>query len=92
MLNILPLSILQAWGLWPDFDGVHTVYPDESVIGMDEVIANGQGPVRSEGEIALPRESDGSVTIGPRPMGPGEQSSGAFDEDDLMLIETLGLA
>lgn len=23
MLNILPYSILQAWGLWGDFDGAH---------------------------------------------------------------------
>lgn len=37
MLNILPLSILQAWGLWRDFDGVHgDTQHDETVFEVNE--------------------------------------------------------
>lgn len=32
MLNILPLSILQAWGLWRDFDGVHAEGSDDDTV------------------------------------------------------------
>lgn len=41
MLNILPLSILQAWGLWRDFDGVHAEScADESVAESVVVMGN----------------------------------------------------
>lgn len=41
MLNILPLSILQAWGLWRDFDGVHAgSSEDESVADVVVVMGN----------------------------------------------------
>lgn len=36
MLNNLPLSILQAWGLWRDFDGAHAEASDDET--MAEVV------------------------------------------------------
>lgn len=85
MLNILPLSILQSWGLWQDFDGVHAdAYQNETVAEEVEVLDIGWGPWGVGVETQLPREGDRPVTTSTGQMGFGEQWPVATVEDDRM--------
>lgn len=71
MLNILPLSVLQAWGLWRDFDGVYgDAHQMENVIEMGEDMIDSSRPMVSGDPTTLPWE--GESVMATSQMGPGE--------------------
>lgn len=47
MLNILPLSILQAWSLWPDFDGAYAEPYQDGFAGEAMDMESDHGPLRA---------------------------------------------